>query len=129
MESINELMIIIFILFVLDYITAIIGAIKSGSVSSKVGTKGIYKKLGLIIVLILSIVIDFVGNYAKVNSPNLEMLNIFDFSPATFTTTLWMIGNETISIVENLIKMNVAVPKVLIKIFEKLKLIAGNEEK
>ncbi len=96
----------------LDWITGILKAIKLKEVSSHKGTKGLTNKLGYWIVI--GIAFSCSSIFVTVGK---EVLNInlsFMYLLGWFTFSLLII-NEIISILENLVVLNVKVPYILIK--------------
>ena len=96
----------------LDYISGISKAIYTKQLDSKTGIKGIIKKVGIILLIALSVILDrIIGNTGLIR---------------TFVI-YYTVANEGLSIVENLGAMNVLVPEI---VKEKLKqLQKGSEEK
>jgi toxin secretion/phage lysis holin len=97
---------------VLDYVTGLMASAVEGKLSSKTGYKGILKKLGIIIVLILCYRIDRLGLNDAVSG-------YLPFSePALTVVSLFYIGMEGISILENTSRIGVPLPSWLRKAFE-----------
>lgn len=89
-----------------DYITGLLSAIYNKEVSSKIGFKGIIKKIALLCGVALSFVID----------------NITGSSGVIRTGVIYFfVANEGISILENLAEMNIKMPKKIIDILSQLK--------
>lgn len=89
-----------------DYITGLLSAIYNKEVSSKIGFKGIIKKIALLCGVALSVVID----------------NITGSSGVIRTGVIYFfVANEGISILENLAEMNIKMPKKIIDILSQLK--------
>lgn len=94
------------IVICLDYLTGIISAIYNKKLSSKVGFKGILKKVTYLFVVALSVVIDnILGQSGLIRS-----LVIYFF-----------VGNDGLSIIENMAEMNIKLPKKLIDVLEQIK--------
>lgn len=94
------------IAIVLDYITGIIKAYIKKELSSEVGLKGILKKVGVLIVVMLGVLVDRVtGNTGAVRT-----LVIYYF-----------VANEGLSIIENLGAAGVPIPAKLKKALKALK--------
>ena len=94
------------IVMVCDYITGILSAIYNKKLSSKIGAKGIAKKCGYFLAVILACVLDsLVGN-----TNVLRMLTIY-----------FLVANDGISILENLGEMNLKLPKKLKEVLQQLK--------
>ena len=101
-------------LMVIDYLTGVIvaGVFKksdktcSGGLDSKAGFKGIFKKVGIILAVIISVMGD-----RAIGSPDM-VRNI---------VILFFIGNEGLSVIENLGLMGVPIPEALSNIFEQMR--------
>lgn len=94
------------IVIVLDYITGLLKATKLGKLSSKVGLKGIKKKIGLLCLVALSVVIDHIA---------------FDSGLIRTMVIYYLVANEGLSIVENLAEMNIIIPDFLKEKLDQLK--------
>ena len=91
---------------ILDFITGLIKAIKTKKLSSAFGFKGIIKKVGYLIIISLSFIID----------------KILGDSGAVRTMVIYFfIANEGISILENWKAMGLPLPNRLYNAFEDLK--------
>lgn len=110
-----DVMLSTLILFMaLDYITGLLASGVEGKISSKVGYKGIIKKVGILIVIVVCFQLDKIGlNEVFTSLP-------FD-SPAKTLAIVYYIGMEGISNLENLGRMGVPLPDFLKKAFEILK--------
>lgn len=94
------------IVIVIDYLTGIASAIYNKNLSSRIGLKGIIKKFCYLLVVALSVVIDnLLGQSGLIRN-----LVIYFF-----------VANDGLSIIENMAKMNVKLPKKLIDSLEQLK--------
>lgn len=97
---------ILMVVIVLDYFTGVAKAIYLKKLNSKIGFKGFLRKLMYLIIVILSVMLDkIVGDSGVIRS-----LVIYFF-----------IANEGISILENVAKMKVPLPRKLIDVLEQLK--------
>lgn len=85
-------------LLIVDYITGVIKAATTKELSSRVGSKGIVKKVFILVVVTVAGVIDVVMG-----------LN----SALTTMTLFFYIANESLSILENAVIIGVPVPKGL----------------
>lgn len=94
------------IIIVLDYITGVLSAIHNKKLNSKIGFKGIIKKIVYLIIIALSVILDKILG----NSGTIRNLVIYFF-----------VANDGISILENSAEMNIPLPKKLIEILEQLK--------
>lgn len=94
------------IVIVIDYLTGIASAIYNKELSSKVGLKGILKKFSYLLVVALSVIIDnLLGQSGLIRS-----LVIYFF-----------VANDGLSIIENIVEMNVKLPQKLIDALEQIK--------
>ena len=93
------------IIMLLDYITGVISAIYKKKVNSKIGFKGILKKSLYFIVIILATLLD----------------NLLSQNVIRYVVIYFLVANDGISIVENIAKCNVKLPKKLLEMLEQLK--------
>ncbi len=101
------------ILVVLDYVTGLMKAYVSGELCSKVGFKGILKKLMYFAIVAVAVIIDTLTGAGGV----LRMACIG-----------FLIANEGVSILENCAAAGLPVPKALVKVLTKLKDETGERE-
>lgn len=90
----------------LDYISGIIKAYECKVLSSKIGFRGILKKVGVLLVVMLAVLIDRVTG----NTGAIRTLVVYYF-----------VANEGLSIIENLAEAGVPIPKSLKKALKSLK--------
>lgn len=100
------------VFMLIDYLTGLGLAVlnkssktKDGGLSSKAGLKGIFKKAGMLVVVIIAHRLDVLSGTDVIKDACIIVL----------------IGNEGLSIIENLGVMGVPIPKILIKVIEALK--------
>jgi len=100
------------VFMLIDYITGIMLALlnkskktEGGGLSSAVGLKGIFKKFGMLIVVIIANRLDVLAGTDIIRNGCILIL----------------VANEGLSIIENLGTMGVPVPKILIRFIEALK--------
>ena len=86
------------IAIVLDYVSGIIKAYETKELSSKIGARGIVKKVAILIVIMLAVLVDRTTG----ESGAIRTLVIYYF-----------VANEGLSIIENLAKAGVPIPKNL----------------
>lgn len=86
------------VFIIIDYITGLLRAIFTKELSSKIGAKGIIKKVGYIFIVILAALLDKLLN----STGNIRNIVIYMF-----------IANEGISILENWTSMGIKIPKIL----------------
>ena len=96
---------------ILDYITGVLNASYNKKLNSKIGIKGIIKKLGLLCLIALSVIID------KITGANGLVRTLIIY---------YLVANEGLSIIENLAEMNIIIPDF---IKEKLEQLKGGEIK
>ena len=100
------------IVIVIDYITGVMSAIYNKELNSTIGLKGILKKFSYLIIVSLSVILDrIVGDTGAIRT-----LVIYFF-----------VANDGISIVENIGKMGVPLPKKLTEVLEQVR-NKGDEE-
>lgn len=104
--ELDGLFIALIALSLLDYVTGVIVAVIKKELSSKVGFKGICKKVLMLVLVAASNIIDV----NVIGSGTLRSAVLFVF-----------IANEGISIVENSAEMGVPVPQKLIEILAQVK--------
>lgn len=110
--GIDKALIVLLIVIISDYITGLLKARVKGNIDSKVGRKGIVKKIGCLIYVVLAVCID----YLMGDTGAIRTLIIYFF-----------VANEGISIVENLGAIGLPLPKFLLDKLEQLKGDADNE--
>lgn len=105
-DGIDVAMTCLLIAIVIDYISGLIKAYECKVLSSKIGFRGILKKVGVLLVVMLAVLIDRVAG----NTGAIRTLVIYYF-----------VANEGLSIVENLAEAGIPVPKSLKKALKALK--------
>lgn len=88
-----------------DYITGVCAAIVNRQVSSRIGAKGLAKKMGILCVVVLATLIE---------------KNVIDTTALRTAVILYYISNEGISIFENITRMGVPVPKKMKELLSQL---------
>lgn len=104
---------------VIDYITGLAAAKyrKDGGISSYKSIRGIVKKVTMWMLVAVGVIIDSLISY----SANTIGLNIpFKFLVAC-VVAIWIVCNELISILENMIDIGVKIPPFLIPIVKRIK--------
>lgn len=104
-------------LMVSDYITGMVKSWQKGTLCSRTGVKGIVKKLCYGLAVVAAIGVDYVINTIS-GSFGYE-LKIQPFF--ALLCTIWLIINECISILENLIEIGIPMPEFLVKVAKRLK--------
>lgn len=83
---------------VLDYISGLIKAYNTKTLSSSIGFRGIVKKIGVLILVMLAVIVDRI----TVNNGGIRTLVVYYF-----------VANEGLSILENLAQAGLPIPKKL----------------
>lgn len=114
--------IVLLAVMIADYVSGMIKAYMTSTLSSKRGVRGIIKKVSYLLVACVGFCVDWIISEA------LTSLGVSFALPAIFGTivVVWLIINELISILENLSVVGVPMPKFLIKIVNKLKITVEN---
>lgn len=94
------------VVVVLDYITGVLNAGYNKRLSSKIGLKGIFKKIALLCLIALAVVIDKITGADGI----VRTLIIY-----------YLVANEGLSIIENLGEMNIIIPEFIKEKLEQLK--------
>lgn len=104
--EIDVALICLIVAIVLDYISGIIKAYNTKQLSSKIGFKGILKKIGILVLVMLAVLVDRVSG----NTGAIRTLVIYYF-----------VANEGLSILENLGEAGIPIPNVIKKALKVLK--------
>ncbi|MDD6488554.1 MAG: phage holin family protein [Clostridia bacterium] len=115
--------IVLIVIMICDYISGMIKAYLTSKLSSKVGLKGIIKKLCYFFAVAAAMGVDWIISYGFSGIG----INIPDNMTIALIVTIWLILNEIISILENLSVIGIPLPKFLSKIVKKLKVSMDNE--
>lgn len=83
---------------VIDYISGLIKAYNTKTLSSSIGFRGILKKVGVLLIVMLSVIVDRI----TIDNGGVRTLVIYYF-----------VANEGLSIIENLAQAGLPVPKQL----------------
>lgn len=86
------------IAIVLDYISGLIKAYNTKTLSSSIGFRGILKKVAILVLVMLAVVVDRI----TINNGGIRTLVIYYF-----------VANEGLSILENLAQAGLPIPKAL----------------
>lgn len=108
---------LLFVVMLLDYMSGVANAYTKGEWSSRVGLRGIIKKVCYMGVVIVAAVFDWII-YS-----GLALVGVgFDHNSYYFglIVAIWLIINECISILENLGEIGVPMPSFLLKGIKKL---------
>ena len=110
--------IVLLVVMIIDYITGMSAAYANAELSSKKGVKGILKKVGYVALVCVGIAADYLI-YSALTHVGVESPVKMFFG---LIVAIWLIINELLSILENLERLGVPIPKFLIKLIEKLKI-------
>ncbi len=105
--GIDSLMISLLVLIALDYITGLCKGIVLKRLSSDISVKGIIKKFGYIMIIIIATLFD-----RLVSDDNMAIRTMMIY---------FFIANESLSILENWAGIGLPLPKKIFEIFEKIK--------
>ena len=94
------------IAIIIDYISGLIKAYETKELSSKIGLKGILKKVGILCIVALAVLLDRIAG----NTGSIRTLVIYYF-----------VANEGLSIIENLAAAGVPTPASLKKALKALR--------
>lgn len=97
---------VLLVVMVLDYATGVLKAWVNGTLDSRIGKKGIVKKIGYLTLVVLAVCLDHLAG----DTGAIRTLIIYFF-----------VANEGISIVENWGAIGLPLPKILIDKLEQLK--------
>lgn len=110
-------LIILLTVMLIDYLTGMTRAWMTKSFSSRIGIKGIVKKILYLALVAVGMVVDYLitGVLQKAG------VTVTVTGVIGLIVTIWLIINELISILENLAQAGVPVPEFLVKLIKKLK--------
>lgn len=83
---------------IIDYISGLIKAYNTKTLSSSIGFRGILKKVGILLIVMLAVLVDRV----TINNGSIRTLVIYYF-----------VANEGLSVLENLAEAGLPIPKTL----------------
>ena len=110
-------LIVLLCVMLLDYITGMAKAWHRGELSSRVGVRGILKKLGYVVTVAVAGIMDWLIAYGLAQAG----IDIHLPFLLGMIVTCWLIINELISILENVAAMDGPVPPWLGRLLNKLK--------
>lgn len=111
--------IVLMVMMIIDYLSGMSAAWSEGTLSSKVGAKGIVKKVGYMALIAVAMGVDYLI-YSGIVAANIEVGYNMWFG---LLVAVWLIINEMISILENLGRLGVPIPEFLKKIISRLKTV------
>ena len=93
------------VFMVLDYVTGVMSAFVNRKLSSKQGIKGIFKKLAILCTIIVAVMLD----------------RVLDTDALRIATIFCLVGNEGISLLENLTRLGAPIPGQIVDALSKLR--------
>lgn len=108
---------ILIVVMVIDYITGMISAWHLSKLSSQKGLFGIVKKICYLFAIAAAMGIDWLI-YSGMGQIGIRLDYTVFFG---VLVTIWFIINEIISILENLVKIGIPLPKFLVSVIKHLK--------
>lgn len=113
---------VLFAVMVADYISGMARAWVTRTLSSRIGLRGIVKKLSYLFAVAVGVVVDWVLQEALARA-GLEAAGTYFVG---LLVTVWLILNECISVLENVAGLGAPVPPFLLRLIERLKQNAGD---
>jgi toxin secretion/phage lysis holin len=110
---------------VLDYITGVLAAAKSGRLSSSRGLRGIYRKLALFCALALGFFLDAAIPALAAQGFAREFTSDLPFG---LLIAAWVVLSESISVLENLTRCGVKLPAAVAKVLKAAEKKMGDGE-
>ncbi len=117
MGTLTVPVIVLMVMMILDYLSGMAAAWMQNSLSSKIGAKGIVKKVGYMGLIVVAMGADYLI-YSGIIAANIDINYNMWFG---LLVAVWLIINEMISILENLSKLGVPIPEFMTKIIKRLK--------
>ena len=118
-------LIVLSVVMIIDYITGMLSAYVHAELSSRKGIIGILKKVSYFSLVCVGIAIDYIL-YSALSQMGIQSDITMFFG---LTVTVWLIINELISILENLARLDVPIPKFLTSVIKKLKTTVEDKTK
>lgn len=116
---------ILMLVMIADYLSGMVKAWINDELNSRIGLKGIVKKLSYMLVVIVAACVDWlIGSGLIAVGVQLDRSYYFGVM-----VTVWLIVNELISILENLNAVGVPLPGFLSRIISHLKNAVDKEDK
>ncbi len=112
-DSFNALLVVLGILMIVDYLTGVTVSLKKGTFDKNMGIWGAVKKLFYVLIVLLGFLADYtisdIAARAGIDFSTQGLLGI--------AVTLYLIGNEGLSITENWVILGLPSPTFLTKAF------------
>ena len=117
MNTFNTIILVLFAVMVLDYITGTLRGLLTKTLNSTIGLKGIFKKVAMLLVVGIAACIEFAIVELGMETGNLLVVIVICF----------FVVNEAISCLENAAQLGVPIPQILLDALEKLREVGGKE--
>ena len=124
-NCINEVLVVLAILMILDFLTGVVLAIKEHKWDKAVGVWGFIKKT----MYIVTIMLGFLSDYTITSLAGQAGINFSTKGYLGIAVVLYLIGNEGLSLTKNLIALGCPAPPFLAKSFGLLKNTAESIDK
>lgn len=115
-------LVILIAVMLIDYGTGMAEAYINKTLNSRIGVKGILKKLGYVVLVCVGGVVDYLI-CAGLATAGVEFSSYY----FGLIVAVWLIINELISILENLTEIGTPIPKFLVNIVHRLKNTVENK--
>lgn len=115
-------LIILICVMLIDYGTGMAEAYINKTLNSRIGVKGILKKLGYVVLVCVGGVVDYLI-CAGLATAGIEFSSYY----FGLIVAVWLIINELISILENLSELGTPIPKFLVNVVRRLKNTVENK--
>lgn len=102
---------------IVDYITGMVKAWYNSELCSRIGLKGIIKKVGYLVIVGVGMVVDYLIREAL---HSVGVAVTVEYTVALIVI-IWFIINELISILENVADIGAPVPEFILKLVKRLK--------
>lgn len=102
---------------IVDYITGMVKAWYNSELCSRIGLKGIIKKVGYLVIVGVGMVVDYLIREAL---HSVGVAVTVEYTVALIVI-IWFIINELISILENVAAIGAPVPEFILKLVKRLK--------
>lgn len=116
--------VVLLVMMVIDYLSGMAAAWAQNTLSSKIGAKGIVKKVGYMALIVVAMGVDYLI-YTGIAAADIPLGYNMWFG---LLVAVWLIINEMISILENLSRLGVPIPEFLTKIIKRLKTSAERKD-
>lgn len=110
-------LVVLVAVMLIDYCTGMASAFVCKKLNSRIGIKGIFKKLGYLVLVCVGGVVD----YLMISGLGAIGIHLQTSFYVGLIVTIWLIINELISILENLSCFGVRLPDFLMKLLSRLK--------